>query len=68
MSDKSSPRGKVLRLGYTCVCGERVVAFTLIPGKVVVPEETITVTCSYGHARTISVREMYLLDVWNDEE
>lgn len=56
-----------LRLGYTCLCGERVTVFELPvnSGKQIAISPK-TVTCRNGHSRRVTVDQLGTLDHWLD--
>ncbi len=57
----------LLRLGYTCLCGERVTVFELPvnSGKQIAVSPK-TVSCRNGHSRTVTVDQLSTLDHWID--
>jgi hypothetical protein len=58
-----------LCLGYACLCGEQVTVFRLpINSGMPISVATKTVSCSNGHARTVTVDQLAILDHWTEEQ
>lgn len=58
----------LLRMGYTCLCGEKVKLFRIRMNRAT-PNRTYTriVTCKNGHIRTVTVDQLASLDHWVEE-
>lgn len=54
-------------LGYTCHCGERVPVLRFENNTQFTPPDSITVSCSNGHSRTIQNPEFLSLQHWQEK-
>jgi hypothetical protein len=57
-----------LCVGYRCVCGEKVSIARFFPGEnhTNAYPATITVSCSQGHAATVTADQFAVLDHWEE--
>jgi hypothetical protein len=57
-----------LCIGYRCVCGERVAVARFFPGAdhTNAYPATLSVTCSHGHAVTVTADQFALLEHWEE--
>jgi hypothetical protein len=54
-------------IGYTCICGERVVVYRLRSRRENALPLSKTVTCVNGHVATFFAEQFAFLDDWEDE-
>jgi len=54
-----------LLIGYTCICGERVVVYRLRRSRANVLPTSKTVTCSNAHVATFTPQMFAFLDDWS---
>jgi hypothetical protein len=61
--------GKIICLGYHCICGEKVAVARLAQGNDFgSPLPTAaTVSCSKGHIATVTADQFAVLDHWEEE-
>jgi len=64
-AEDEEQRHRIL-IGYTCICGERVVVYRLRKSRANVLPISKTVTCPNAHVATISAQHFALLDDWED--
>lgn len=65
-SEVDEHRHRIL-IGYTCVCGERVVVYRLRRRRANVLPISKTVTCPNAHVATFSAQQFALLDDWSED-
>jgi hypothetical protein len=62
--------GKIICLGYHCICGEKVAVARLAQGddfgEPIPP--AATVSCSRGHIATVTADQFAVLEHWEEEE
>ena len=62
--------GKILCLGYQCICGEKVAVARLAQGEDFdspLPPAA-TVSCSRGHIATVTADQFAVLEHWEEED